>query len=696
MKKQRSLVFRLSLLTISVFIVLFTIFNVISNQYISYISKKDNQEIIEVLSKNSAILVQEKFSKTFSSLQADRDMIVASIAENSFTGSSYLQYKNEALQSNEDILGYSIILDSSHLASVNEEDLAYIGDDLMYAPYINRANGSINTIFVEDAVNEEFYTDPKENGQPYITEPYEYEIDGKKVSMVSVTVPITIENKFIGVVIADFSLDFLSKIVQTNLPETAIQRVITAQGTIISDSASEANISTSITQFTTDWDAIKETVQKGETWSFYAFAKTFDAKAYSIFLPIELGDSSQKWVIQTFLPNSTLLATFYTILKMSLSAGILIAIILAASIYFFIYRHLKPLQNVQIALQKAAQGELTVTVDEKRLNNDEIGAVGMAYNSMRNEMHTVVSEVRASSVQVDTQADTMNRVIEEMSQSSDEISKAIDEIAKGTLSQAEEIEQSNVQMSLLGEQIDDVSLLSSDMLMQIKKSGEQAVTGMQEVVKLRKQSENTNEVNNQLEQQMKNLSQKIANIDQVMHSIQGITAQTNLLALNASIEAARAGEHGKGFAVVAEEVRKLAEQSHKETETVQHTVTSILQEAEQTALIVQKNSMLLTLQNDAVTTTEDAFSEQLERAETIQQQLVGLIEKLTAMVEQKEAVMTGMQTVAAISEQSAASAEEVTASADEQQNEMKTIVSMMNELKDVASQLNAATTRFKL
>lgn len=563
------------------------------------------------------------------------------------------------------------------------------GNDFIYAPYINLVDGSINTMFIEDAVNEEFYTIPQANGQPYITEPYKYEIDGKNIPMVSVSVPITIENNFIGVVIADFSINFLNEIIQGNLPDTAIQRIISTQGTIISDSASEANISTSITQFTSDWDSIKATVQNGEIWSFYAFAKTFDAEAYSIFLPIELGDNAQKWIIQTFIPKSTLLGTFYTFLKMTLTAGVVNPIILAASTYFFIYRNIKPLKDVQEALEKAAIGELTVTVAEKRLSNDEIGAVGMAYNTMRNEMHSIVLEVSTTSVQVDEQADTMNHVIEEMSQSSDEI-------AKGALSQAEEIEQSNVEMLQLGEQIDDVSLLSSDMLLQIKQSGEQAATGMQEVIILRKQSENTNEVNNQLEQQMKNLSQKIANIDQVMHSIQGITAQTNLLALNASIEAARAGEHGKGFAVVAEEVRKLAEQSHKETESVQHTVTSILQEAAQTALIVQNNSMLLTLQNDAVATTEEAFSEQLTRAEIIQQQLVGLMEKLTALVEQKEAVMTGIQTVAAISEQSAASAEEVTASADEQQNEMQTIVTMMNKLKDVARQLNAATTPFKL
>ena len=51
--------------------------------------------------------------------------------------------------------------------------------------------------------------------------------------MVSFSMPITIDNNFIGVVITDFSLDFLNEIVQTNLPDTAIQHVITEQGTRI-------------------------------------------------------------------------------------------------------------------------------------------------------------------------------------------------------------------------------------------------------------------------------------------------------------------------------------------------------------------------------------------------------------------------------------------------------------------------------
>lgn len=52
-------------------------------------------------------------------------------------------------------------------------------------------------------------------------------------------------------------------------------------------------------------------------------------------------------------------------------------------------------------------------------------------------------------------------------------------------------------------------------------------------------------------------------INEVLNTIQDITARTNLLAINASIEAARSGISGKGFSVVANEIRKLSEESKK-------------------------------------------------------------------------------------------------------------------------------------
>lgn len=311
------------------------------------------------------------------------------------------------------------------------------------------------------------------------------------------------------------------------------------------------------------------------------------------------------------------------------------------------------------------------------------------------QVHSIVQQVAKQAQKVEEESEHARNGMEAVSASSEEMTKAIQAVVIGAQTQATHLDTASREMNTFSTKIDELYSVAERMLQSVQQSVEQVQHGNAQLEQLHVDNEETNNGNRAMEQQMHALTEHISLIDAVMLSIQGITEQTNLLALNASIEAARAGEHGKGFAVVAEEVRKLAEQSRRETEHVQQIVSNILHESAQTKLLVYNNSTILKQQTKSVISTKDSFALQMHCMDKVERHIQTFMEELAYIVQEKEKVVANLQNVAAISEQSTASAEEMTANAEAQMYEMVKIMSLVQRLHSVSTTLKKEVSFFK-
>lgn len=675
--------------------VLFLTFSFISSGLTYKHSQKENEKFLQVTTENTSREIKETFEKTMSILEIERDFVASLSSNNQLTTQSILDFNENILKSHNYLAGVGSIF-APTILSDQENPTNLFDDKGRFAPYTYRNETTIGTEIIRDIDVSEWYTVPMTTQKAYITEPYSYEVDGKVTTLVTLTMPIIQNGQAIGIVCADFNLDFLNRIINKNVPDTATQRILSPAGAIVADSSTKDISNQNIADFVTNWTDHNKSLQTGKLVSFYEESESLDEKAYSIFMPFQIQNTTSHWMIQTYIPQSTILENFYEQLKISIIAVIVIAILLTIFTAFSIYRALKPLTLLKNSLEQAADGALSANIDEQHLHNNVIGSVGFAYNHMLQKIQGVVSDVLKASNTIHMNAHEIDRVAKHTSMSNVEVTRAIEEVAMGAQTQSEELEDTNVLLTKFGQKIDTLSTLTGTISTQIQASNAHAQTGMEGAHILRQHTTEISTVNDELTVQMQSLNTQIDKINQVMYSLQEITAQTNLLALNASIEAARAGEHGKGFAVVAQEVKKLAEQSRLETEAVQTTISAILQETSQTTSIVQKSTELLAIQSNVVNITEESFTTQLNYATEIETLITRFKEDLQTMLGEKDFIMSSMENIAAISEQSAASSEEVTANATQQIQEMKKMLEMIHELQLTADQLAQATNQFKI
>ncbi|MGN5149827.1 methyl-accepting chemotaxis protein [Aeromonas enteropelogenes] len=247
-----------------------------------------------------------------------------------------------------------------------------------------------------------------------------------------------------------------------------------------------------------------------------------------------------------------------------LSLGTLIAIALALALTWVVTRlTLKPLNQMQQALEDIAQGEGDLTRRITITSRDEIGTLGATFNRFIDQVHRIVSDVSQTASTVQSASRQLYSLMEGMVTNAEEQQRQSDQIAAA-------VEEQSATSALMVAHASQTENASAEAASQVQS----ATTDLMNTVAAMEALARDIHVS---EQGIQRLEQDVGHISSVLEVIRGIADQTNLLALNAAIEAARAGEQGRGFAVVADEVRTLASKTQHSTGEIQQMIERLQQ-----------------------------------------------------------------------------------------------------------------------